>query len=141
LSTAIIQPRPCGRGLAPPRAALGLTTDHNAWVNISDGGYFENLRRCATIIAVDGSAAPSFHCDDLGNAIRKIEFPDGVSIFEEPCPASRHCAVGRIRYKAVDGNDVPDGILIYIMTSLTGNESQDVRNYAPQRAISASAAS
>ncbi|MGB7723925.1 MAG: hypothetical protein WBL65_28750, partial [Bryobacteraceae bacterium] len=55
--------------------AFGLTDDENAWVNLSDGGHFENLglyemvlRRCATIIVVDGSADPSFHFDDLGNA-------------------------------------------------------------------------
>jgi hypothetical protein len=91
--------------------AFGLTTDRSAWANLSDGGHFENLgiyemvlRRCATIIVVDGSADPMFHFDDLGNAIRKIyvdmgiviEFNDGVSIFKEHLPSSRHCAIGKI---------------------------------------------
>ena len=127
--------------------AFGLTTDRNAWVNLSDGGHFENLgvyemvlRRCATIIAVDGSADPRFHFEDLGNAIRKIyvdmgiviEFTDGISIFKGRLPTSRHCAIGKIRYAAVDGNSAPDGTLIYIKSSLTGNEPEDVLNYAAQ---------
>jgi len=127
--------------------AFGLTTDNHAWVNLSDGGHFENLglyemvlRRCSTIIAVDGSADPSFHFDDLGNAIRKIyvdmgiviEFPDGVAVSKTPSSKSRHSAVGTIRYSAVDGRGASDGTLIYIKSSLTGNEPEDVRNYAAQ---------
>jgi hypothetical protein len=127
--------------------ALGLTDDRNTWVNLSDGGHFENLglyemvlRRCGTIIVVDGSGDPSFHFNDLGNAIRKvridmgipIEFPYGVPITKEISPESRHCAVGRIGYSIVDGPGAEDGTLIYIKASLTGNESRDVLNYAAQ---------
>jgi len=127
--------------------AFGLTSDKNTWVNLSDGGHFENLglyemvlRRCATIIVVDGSADPSFHFDDLGNATRKIridlgipiEFPDRVPIAKEITAASKHCAVGRIVYRAVDGPSVEDGALIYIKTSLTGNEPRDVLTYAAE---------
>ena len=127
--------------------AFGLTTDTNAWVNLSDGGHFENLglyemvlRRCATIVVVDGSADPSFHFDDLGNAIRKIfvdmgipiEFRDGISISRTPVSGSRHAAIATIRYNAVDGDDAPNGTLIYIKSSMNGNEPEDVRNYAAQ---------
>jgi Patatin-like phospholipase len=127
--------------------AFGRTTDHHAWVNLSDGGHFENLgiyemvlRRCSTIIAVDGSGDPSFYFDDLGNAIRKIyvdmgipvEFPDGIAIRKNPSPESRHVAIGRVRYSAVDGPGAPDGTIIYIKSSLTGNEPEDVRNYAAE---------
>jgi hypothetical protein len=127
--------------------AFGLTSDENAWVNLSDGGHFENLglyemvlRRCATIIVVDGSADPSFHFDDLGNATRKIridlgipiEFLNGVAIAKEIAAASKHCAVGQIVYSAVDGPGVENGTLIYIKTSLTGNEPRDVLTYAAE---------
>jgi hypothetical protein len=127
--------------------AFGLTDDRNAWVNLSDGGHFENLglyemvlRRCSPIIVVDGSADPLFHFDDLGNAVRKIridmgiaiEFPDGVSIAKEITPGSKHCAVGRIDYSAVDGPGADPGTLIYIKASLSGKEPLDVRNYAEQ---------
>ena len=127
--------------------AFGLTTDKNAWVDLSDGGHFDNLglyemvlRRCATIIVVDGSADPFFHFDDLGNAVRKIridlgipiEFPNGVSIAKEIAAGSKHCALGQIVYSAVDGQGVEPGDLIYIKTSITGNEPRDVLNYAAQ---------
>jgi len=149
-------PGPAGRGNWTKRGptfsvrpfideAFGLTTDQHAWVNLSDGGHFENLgvyemvlRRASTIIAVDGSCDPDFHFDDLGNAIRKIYvdmgipivFPDGIAISRMASPASLHCAIGQIRYSAVDGAAAPDGTLIYLKSSLTGNEPQDVRNYA-----------
>jgi hypothetical protein len=130
--------------------ALGLTNDRNAWVNLSDGGHFENLglyemvlRRCRAIVVVDGSADPSFHFDDLGNAIRKIridlgipiEFRNGIPITQEIQPDSRHIGLGKIVYSAVDGADVEDGDLIYIKASLNGNESRDVLNYADQNPL------
>lgn len=126
--------------------AFGLTSDKNPWINLSDGGHFENLglyemvlRRCRTIIVVDGSADPTFHFGDLGNAVRKIrvdmginiEFPE-LSITREITPGSRHCAVGTIGYQAIDGPSAKDGVLIYIKPSLTGNEPRDVMNYAQQ---------
>jgi hypothetical protein len=126
--------------------ALGLTDDTNAWVNLSDGGHFENLglyemvlRRCRTIVVADGSADPDFHFDDLGNAIRKIrvdmgipiEFPNGIAIAKDPAPDARHAAVGTIGYSAVD-RGAEDGTLIYIKSSLTGNEPRDVLNYHAQ---------
>jgi hypothetical protein len=119
-------------------------------VNLSDGGHFENLglyemvlRRCATIIVVDGSQDPAFHFDDLGNATRKIridlgipiEFPDGVPIAKEIAAASKHCAAGRIVYSAVDGHGAKDGTLIYIKSSLTGNEPRDVLTYAAENPL------
>jgi hypothetical protein len=126
--------------------AFGLTSDRSKWVNLSDGGHFENLglyemvlRRCRTIIVVDGSADSAYHFDDLGNAIRKIrvdmginiEFPD-LSITQKITPRSRHCAVGSIGYQAVDGAPAVNGVLIYIKSSLTGNEPRDVLNYSKQ---------
>jgi hypothetical protein len=130
--------------------ALGRTNDLNAWVNLSDGGHFENLglyemvlRRCRSIVVVDGSADPSFHFDDLGNAIRKIridlgipiEFRNGIPITQEIQPDSRHIGLGKIVYSAVDGGHVEDGDLIYIKASLNGNESRDVLNYADQHPL------
>src|SRR5262249_21165281 len=40
-----------------------------------------------------------------------------------------HCAVGRIRYDCLDPQAIP-GTLVYIKSSLTGDESSDVLNYA-----------
>jgi len=127
---------------------LGLTNDENPWIYLSDGGHFENLgiyemvlRRCRWIVVSDASADPAYSYEDLGNAVRKIRIDLGISIeFEggmpmspvhKPAPdfSAHHCAIGRIRYATVDG-DVPDGVLIYIKPSLSGDEPADVRHYA-----------
>ena len=42
-----------------------------------------------------------------------------------------HCAVGKIRYDDVDGGELP-GVLVYLKTSLTGDEPPDVQKYARQ---------
>jgi hypothetical protein len=130
--------------------ALGLTDDKNRWVNLSDGGHFDNLglyemviRRCGLIVVCDGGADPAFSFEDLGNAVRKVRIDLGVSIeFDGVMPdvfsrgstgAPRpHCAIGRIRYSTVDPDGLPDGTLIYIKTSLTGDEPPDVVHYALQ---------
>jgi hypothetical protein len=66
---------------------LGLTSDTNKYVYLSDGGHFENLglyemvrRRCRFIVVVDAGCDPEFAFEDLGNAVRKIEIDLGVPI-------------------------------------------------------------
>ena len=61
------------------RELLGLTTDHNPYVYLSDGGHYENLglwemvaRRCRFIIVSDAGCDPSYTFDDLANAVRRI---------------------------------------------------------------------
>jgi hypothetical protein len=124
--------------------ALGRTSDHRAWVYMSDGGHFENLglyemvlRRAKTIVAVDGSADPQFKLDDLGNAFRKIYIDLGIpieavtqlNIQKEAIEGNRHCAVFEIKYDCVDWN-CTNGVLVYLKTSRNGNEPVDVAQYA-----------
>ena len=66
---------------------LGMTSDDNKYVYLSDGGHFENLglyemvrRRCRFIVLVDAGCDPKFTFEDLGNAVRKIEIDLGVPI-------------------------------------------------------------
>jgi hypothetical protein len=66
---------------------LGMTSDTNKYVYLSDGGHFENLglyemvrRRCRFIVLVDAGCDPLFAFEDLGNAVRKIEIDLGVPI-------------------------------------------------------------
>ena len=66
---------------------MGNTTDESTYVNLSDGGHFENLglyemvrRRCRFIVVSDGGCDPEFAFEDLGNAIRKISLDLGVTI-------------------------------------------------------------
>ncbi|HSS76165.1 MAG TPA: hypothetical protein VLV54_05405, partial [Thermoanaerobaculia bacterium] len=129
--------------------ALGFTNASHPYVNLSDGGHFENLalyemvrRRCRFIVVGDAGSDPSYAYNDLGNAIRKIridfgisiDFADRINIFPKDLkktnPAARYCAVGRIRYRDADGPNVPDGILIYIKPAICETESYDVYNYA-----------
>lgn len=122
--------------------AFGMTTDHDRWVYLSDGGHFENLglyemvlRRCHYIVAVDASADPDYQYEDLANAIRKIRVDLGVTInfpsrlpFSSEGTTGKHFAIGTIDYSHVDGKSEP-GMLLYIKPSLNGNEPTDVTNY------------
>ncbi|MFI5104862.1 MAG: hypothetical protein ACHP79_08065, partial [Terriglobales bacterium] len=144
------------------REAGGATTDQSRWVYLSDGGHFENLglyemvlRRCKKIIVVDGGADGGFTLEDLGNAVRKINIDLGVPIefaprveygnteSFKPLPekCTRHWLVGTIRYSHIDGsnpdkdgNEQNDGTLLYIKSSLTGDEPADVTQYSKTHA-------
>jgi hypothetical protein len=122
--------------------ALGLTTNESEYVYLSDGGHFENLglyemvrRRCRTLVVFDGSADPTFSLDGLGDALRKIRIDLGIPIeFGEEGMAplrrkERRCAVGRVRYSAVDG-PCEDGRLIYVKPLLLGCEAPDISSFA-----------
>ena len=97
------------------KEALGKTSDESEYVYLSDGGHFENLglyemvrRRCRYIVVLDAGCDRDFHYDDLGNALRKIRIDLRIPIdFDEvtrPLKERRkRCAVGTIRYSAVDG--------------------------------------
>ncbi len=127
------------------REMFGRTTDRNPYVFLSDGGHFENLglyemvaRRCRYIVVSDAGCDADYAFDDLGNAIRKIRidlgipivFPEGVHIGARvDGRRNHHAAIGSIRYSAVDGG-VPDGVLVYIKATLSGDEPIDVMNYA-----------
>jgi hypothetical protein len=127
------------------RELLGLTTDRNPYVYLSDGGHYENLglwemvsRRCRYIVVSDAGCDPNYAFDDLGNAVRRIRLDLGIPIQFSSLDMSRagqglrnpHAAIGRILYSVVDGADVPDGIILYIKATLSGDEPIDVRNFA-----------
>ncbi|HWS88250.1 MAG TPA: patatin-like phospholipase family protein [Pyrinomonadaceae bacterium] len=145
--------------LASPRQAVspvvdeafGLTNDRNPYVLLSDGGHFENLglyemalRRCHTVVVVDGSADPEGSFDDLGNAVRKIRIDFGIDVeFKSPPfriysraekdkgKVGGYCALGRIHYENVDGPGAEPGRLIYIKPAFYGaDEPRDIYNYA-----------
>ena len=129
---------------------FGLTDDTSGYVELTDGGHFENLglyemvmRRCKNIIVVDAGADRTYSYEDLGNALRKIEIDLGIPIEFAKKPTmqaghkamanleNRYCAVGTIRYSCVDSNAFPDvdcsdlagkldGTLVYIKACLNG---------------------
>ncbi len=121
--------------------ALGLTSNDNPYVYLSDGGHFENLglyemvlRRCRCIVVLDADCDPTQAFNNLGNAVRKLRIDLGISIcFEDAgMQALREqrsrCAVARIGYSAVDAG-AADGWLIYLKLMRRGNEPPDVENY------------
>jgi hypothetical protein len=123
--------------------AFGYTTSDFTYVNLSDGGHFENLglyemilRRCRHIVVVDAGHDTDYAFEDLGNAIRKIRIDFGIDIeikinFIAPDKDKTHlarCAVGQIRYDRVD-EAAPIGELIYIKPVLRKGEPVDVYNY------------
>lgn len=131
--------------------ALGQTDDTNRWIELTDGGHFENLalyemvmRRCKLIIVSDAGADPKCQFEDLGNAIRKIQidlgvrivFPNGLKMKEGRQGSNKYCSVARIEYQWVDdpgpGQTAEDlvGYLIYIKAGLNGSEPMDVQQYA-----------
>ena len=128
--------------------AMGKTTDRCKYVNLSDGGHFENLglyemalRRCHYIVVSDAGEDPECSFADLGEAVRKIRIDFGIPIDFGPMtiyprsqidPAKQHghnCAIGRIQYSAVDGSTAPDGIIIYIKPVCYGDEPRDIYEY------------
>jgi len=128
---------------------FGRTDSHSRYVNLSDGGHFENLgiyemvlRRCRYIVVSDCGQDPKATFDDLGNAIRKIRIDFRISVdFEErihispreDLPTGLFCARAIIRYSDVDGADAADGVLLYVKPALYGRGKPvpyDVWSYA-----------
>jgi hypothetical protein len=127
--------------------AFGSTGENMKYVYLSDGGHFENLgiyelvrRRCHFIIACDASADQDMNFSDLGNAVEKCRTDFGISIDIDVASIKRdkesgkskwHCAVGKILYSEIS-NGAPDGIILYIKPSLTGEEPIDIDRYSMQ---------
>jgi hypothetical protein len=125
--------------------AFGFTDDQKRYVYLSDGGHFENLglyemilRRCQIIVVSDAGCDRQSGFSDLGNAIRKIRIDLGVEIEIDvdrlrqkngTHQSEWHHAIGTIRYDLVDPG-APQGLLIYLKPSLTGDEPPDVQDYA-----------
>jgi len=122
--------------------AIGNTNERYKYVNLSDGGHFENLglyemvvRRCKLILVIDAGQDSDYVFEDLGNAIRKIRIDLGIPIDIKVASPKKsegtinHCAFGSINYSAIDESG-SDGSFIYIKPVLTGDEPPDVANYA-----------
>ncbi|MFN2400628.1 MAG: patatin-like phospholipase family protein [Gemmatimonadaceae bacterium] len=118
----------------------GYTNDRSGHVNLSDGGHFENLgvyelvrRRCRYIIACDSEQDVALTFGSLGGVVRKCRTDFGVEIDINLNPIRKlttapysqvHCVVGSITYP-----DGTRGKLLYLKSSLTGDEPADVREY------------
>ena len=93
---------------------IGAVSDASNYVNLSDGGHFENMglyelvrRRCSYIVVCDAEADPNMIFEGIGSAITKCRADFGAEIdldlrplqIQPDCGLSKaHCVVGTIRY-------------------------------------------
>jgi hypothetical protein len=123
---------------------FGQTSESSDYVHLSDGGHFENLgvyelirRRCRYIIVTDVTEDSNAATVNLANLIRLVRSDFGIGIqmdTEQLAEGSDarttwHCAVGLIHYEDIDACAAA-GILVYLYSSLTGDEPPDVLQYA-----------
>jgi hypothetical protein len=117
----------------------GLMSDKTRYLNLSDGGHIENLgiyellrRRCKFVIAVDGEADPQRSFGGLLTLTQLAKIDLGVTI--EPDLADLRAekdGLGRAHFglSRIDYPDGSHGVLLYVKSSLTGNESEFLRKY------------
>ena len=130
----------------PPSASclgselLGLANENRDFVNVSDGGHFENLgvyelirRKARVIIASDAECDETLTFGSLGNLVRIVETDFSAKIDldlssiekdEKTGQSKAHCAVGKITY-----SNGTYGYLIYLKSSITGDEDIGVAQY------------
>ncbi len=120
---------------------FGTADTNDAYVNLSDGGHFENLgiyelvrRRCRLIIVGDGEQDGDYIFESLGMAIRRCRIDFNVDIEMDVAAIQprekgglnwRHFVVGKIVYPG----GVEPGYLVYVKSSFTGREPYDVKQY------------
>lgn len=130
------------RGAGPKhvvKEALGRLDLNGSHVNVSDGGHIENLgvypllaRRCKYIIAVDAEADPTMCFDGLVKLSRYARIDLGIDIDidleglrkDADGLSKRHWVLGTIHY-----GEHETGYLIYLKSSVTGDENEYVRAY------------
>lgn len=130
---------------------LGRTDENKRFLNVTDGGHFENLglyemvlRRCRLIVLSDAAADENFTFSEISNAVEKckvdlgvcVEFKGGIHISarhtaEEPPPHKKRFAIAEIIYpeKNQKGEN-HKGILLYIRPTFYGDEPTEIRHYA-----------
>jgi hypothetical protein len=116
---------------------FGRTDNQARYINLSDGGHFENLgvyelvrRRCAYIVAVDAEEDSTLAFGGLASVIRKCRTDFGVEIDLDvrrvKLGEGYHYAVGSVTYPERPGQP---GTIVYVKSSITGDEPTDVREY------------
>jgi hypothetical protein len=121
------------------RELFGVADERNYFVNVSDGGHFENLglyelvrRRCKVIILSDAECDEFLQFGSLGNVVRLCETDFGAKIDIDVSSIRQqkdgfsvaHCSVGKITY-----SNGSLGHLIYLKASITGDEDVGVTQY------------
>jgi hypothetical protein len=141
------------------REMVGMLHSKSKWINVSDGGHVENLgafellrRRCAVVIVGEGESDAAGGFPGLSTLMRLAEIDLGVEIdfpkgslqklilptnFDEltgeklqnQIASKRHFAVAKIHYPKSDTQPEEFGYLLYVRSSLRGDEDQIVKSY------------
>lgn len=130
---------------------FGRTDEDKRYLNITDGGHFENLalyemilRRCRLIVLSDAAADEQFKFGEISNAIEKckvdlgvdIKFKDGINIYarhkaKDFADKRKRFAIAEIIYPETHSNGRNHrGYLIYIRPTIYGTEATDIQHYA-----------
>ena len=148
------KPSPTVAVLPLMNETLGRTDESRRYINLSDGGHFENLaiyemalRRCRLIVVSDAAADEDFTFGEISNAIQKcevdlgvsIKFRDGIDIFSRKTAAEhkdrrKRYAIADIVYPEKRGNKPLTGHLVYLRPACYGTEPVDIVNYANRNA-------
>jgi hypothetical protein len=115
------------------------------YVYLTDGGHFDNLglyelvrRQCRYIVICDSEQDGNQVFDGLAMAIRKCRTDFGVEVSldvrslrsdPETSYSDRHVVAGTIKYPGGTTADPREGIVLYVKSSLTGDEPADVLSY------------
>jgi hypothetical protein len=106
------------------RELFGSANDRSNYVNLSDGGHFENMglyelvrRRCSYIIVCDAEEDPEMKFSGIGNAVNRCRADFGAEIdldlrplqIEDDGFSQAHCVVGTIRYPPPRQEPQPEG--------------------------------
>lgn len=128
------------------REMLSWTHSRGRLVNLSDGGHTgDNVgiypllqRRCKVIVACDVEADPILAFGSFTEALRHAYIDMSIDVdidltMIRPDPATgrsrSHCAIGRIRYPDAGTAAPAEAWLIYLKSSLTGDEPEPTKNY------------
>ncbi|MBO9475840.1 hypothetical protein J7413_20085 [Shimia sp. R10_1] len=119
-------------------------TEKHAWMMLTDGAHLENSgvyellrRQCRFIVAVDASADAEGKFDTLLTLTRHARIDLGIEIHpavDQLRPNSKtglspaHGILCDILYKGPNGT-THKGVMLYIKTTLTGNEEQLIQAY------------
>ena len=121
------------------RELTGRMHEKTRYLNVSDGGHIENLgiyellrRRCKFVIAIDGEADPNRSFGGLLTLTQFASIDLGVRIepdlrelrIDRDGRGLAHFGLSRIDYPMGEY-----GLLLYIKSSLTGNESEFLKKY------------
>ena len=133
------------------REFFSKLTARSLHVNVSDGGHIENLaiyellrRRCKFIIACDAEGDGDMHFRGLAKLVRYAQIDMAIKIEIDlscirgsrengPVTSTKHWALGTIHYGPDASGQEQKGCLLYVKSSITGDENAYIREYRDRK--------